>query len=156
MSKAARLLVRQVRDREHRKRPLGRPTSYSIVQRKATALSISEWGNSDLGSGRLCEADFVCNGLCEKTKAAAEEAAELLESTYAAAASATTEYHLKIIEVGRANLNYWLRARPRTRKGRFGTMTEQGNDLAKLAPGVVMRTAEPAQFRVAAACKLFD
>ena len=35
-------------------------------------------------------------------------------------------------------------------------MTEQANDLAKLAPGVVMRTAEPAQFRVAAACKLFD
>jgi len=29
-------------------------------------------------------------------------------------------------------------------------MTEQANDLAKLAPGVVMRTAEPAQFRVAA------
>lgn len=94
--------------------------------------------------------------VCEKIKAAAEEAAELLESTYAAAASATTEYHLKIIEVGRANLNYWLRARPRTHKGRFGTMTEQANDLAKLAPGVVMRTAEPAQFRVAAACKLFD
>jgi hypothetical protein len=92
--------------------------------------------------------------VCETIKAAAEEAAELLESTYAAAASATTEYHLKIIEVGRANLNYWLRARPR--KGRFGTMTEQANDLAKLAPDVIMRTAEPAQFRVSAACKLFD
>jgi phasin len=40
---------------------------------------------------------------CEKAKAASEEAADLLENTYAVMAKGVTEYNLKLIEVARTN-----------------------------------------------------
>jgi phasin len=40
---------------------------------------------------------------CEKAKAASEEAADLLENTYAVMAKGVTEYNLKLIEIVRSN-----------------------------------------------------
>jgi phasin len=40
---------------------------------------------------------------CEKAKAAGEEAADLLENTYAVMAKGVTEYNLKLIEIARTN-----------------------------------------------------
>jgi phasin len=40
---------------------------------------------------------------CEKAKAASEEAADLLENTYAVMAKGLTEYNLKLIEIARTN-----------------------------------------------------
>jgi len=40
---------------------------------------------------------------CEKVKAASEEAADLLENTYAVMAKGVTEYNLKLIEIARTN-----------------------------------------------------
>ena len=40
---------------------------------------------------------------CEKAKASSEEAADLLENTYAVMAKGVTEYNLKLIEIARTN-----------------------------------------------------
>ena len=40
---------------------------------------------------------------CEKAKAASEEAADVLENTYAVMAKGVTEYNLKVIEIARTN-----------------------------------------------------
>ena len=40
-----------------------------------------------------------------KAKAAGEEAADLLQTTYATAAKGATDYNLKVIEIARANAN---------------------------------------------------
>jgi phasin len=40
---------------------------------------------------------------CERVKAASEEAADLLENTYAVMAKGLTEYNLKLIEIARTN-----------------------------------------------------
>ena len=42
---------------------------------------------------------------CEKARAATEEATELMQSTYAAAAKSTADYNLKVFEIARTNIN---------------------------------------------------
>jgi len=48
-----------------------------------------------------------------KAKAASEEAADLLESTYAIVAKGATDYNLKLIEIARINTRAAFRLRPR-------------------------------------------
>jgi len=92
-------------------------------------------------------------------KAATEEAANLFQHTYTAAAKGATEYNLKIIEMARINTNaafdyaqellgvkspseFVELSTARTRK-QFETMTAQTKELATLAQKVAIETGEP-------------
>jgi phasin len=95
----------------------------------------------------------------EKLKAAAEEASDVLEDTYATAAKGASEYGLKVIEATRVNTNaafdfftelmtvksYSDMVELSTAHARkqFETVTAQTKDLAALAQKTATETAEP-------------
>jgi phasin len=95
----------------------------------------------------------------EKMKAAAEEATDVLETTYSTATKGASDYGLKVIEVARANTNAAFDfageimaaktlsevvelASAHTRK-QFEALTAQGKELGTLAQKVATETAEP-------------
>ena len=94
-----------------------------------------------------------------KAKAASEEAADLLQNTYAAVAKGATDYNLKFIEIARANTNtafdyanamlavksvpeFFELSTTHARK-HFETMTAQTKELAALAQKMTTDIAEP-------------
>jgi phasin len=95
----------------------------------------------------------------EKLKAAAEEATDVLEDTYATAAKGASDYGLKVIEASRVNTNaafdfftelmtvksYSDMVELSTAHARkqFETVTAQTKDLAALAQKMATDTAEP-------------
>jgi phasin len=100
-----------------------------------------------------------CKDTYEKMKAAAEEATDVLETTYTTATKGASDYGLKVIETARANTNatldfagelitakslseiielYSTHARKQ-----FEAMTEQTKELTALAQKVMTETAEP-------------
>src|SRR5579863_8701561 len=95
----------------------------------------------------------------EKMKAAAEEATDVLETTYSTASKGASEYGLKVIEATRTNTNAAFDffgelitaktlsevielSSTHTRK-QFETLTEQSKELGALAQKVATETAEP-------------
>jgi phasin len=95
----------------------------------------------------------------EKMKAAAEEATDMLETTYSTASKGSSDYGLKVIEAARVNTNAafdffseMITAKSlsevielssaHTRK-QFETLTKQSKELGTLAQKVATETAEP-------------
>ena len=95
----------------------------------------------------------------EKLKAAAEEATDVLEETYATATKGSTEYGLKLIDAARANTNAAFDffaefitvksiseavelSSAHARK-QFEAVTEQTKELTSIAQKVANETAEP-------------
>ena len=95
----------------------------------------------------------------EKMKAAAEEATDVLETTYSTATKGASDYGLKVIEVARANTNAAFDfageimaaktlsevvelASAHLRK-QFEALTQQSKELGTLAQKVATDTAEP-------------
>jgi phasin len=95
----------------------------------------------------------------EKIKAAAEEATDVLETTYSTATKGASDYGLKMIEVARANTNAVFDfageiiaaktlsevvelTNAHARK-QFEALTQQTKDLSALAQKVATDTAEP-------------
>ena len=100
-----------------------------------------------------------CKDTYEKMKAAAEEATDVLETTYSTATKGASDYGLKVIEVARTNTNAAFDfagevmaaktlsevvelASAHTRK-QFETLSEQTKELSALAQKVATETAEP-------------
>jgi len=95
----------------------------------------------------------------EKMKAAAEEATDMLETTYSTATKGASDYGLKVIEAARANTNAafdfageLLAAKTVSEvvelssahaRKQFETMTQQGKELGALAQKLATETAEP-------------
>ena len=95
----------------------------------------------------------------ERMRAAAEEATDLLEGTYATATKGASDYGLKFIEAARENTNaaFDLAARLMTVKSlsevveistahtrkQFETLTAQSKELATIAQKVAADTVEP-------------
>ena len=95
----------------------------------------------------------------EKMKAAAEEATDVLETTYSTASKGASDYGLKMIEVARVNTNAAFDfagevmaaktlsevvelTSAHTRK-QFEALTQQSKELNALAQKVATETAEP-------------
>ncbi len=95
----------------------------------------------------------------EKMKAAAEEATDVLETTYSTATKGASDYGLKVIEVARANTNAAFDfageimaaktlsevvelSSAHARK-QFEALTAQSKELGTLAQKVATETAEP-------------
>ncbi len=95
----------------------------------------------------------------EKMKAAAEEATDVLETTYSTATKGASDYGLKVIEAARANTNAAFDfagevmaaktlaevvelSNAHARK-QFESLTQQGKELGALAQKVATETAEP-------------
>ncbi len=100
-----------------------------------------------------------CKDTYEKMKAAAEEATDVLETTYTTASKGASDYGLKVIEVARVNTNAALDfagelitvkslselielSSTHARK-QFEAFTEQSKELTALAQKVAAETAEP-------------
>jgi len=95
----------------------------------------------------------------EKMKAAAEEATDVLETTYSTATKGASDYGLKVIEVARANTNAAfdfageiMAAKTLSEvveltsahaRKQFESLTEQSKELGALAQKVATETAEP-------------
>ena len=95
----------------------------------------------------------------EKMKAAAEEATDVLETTYSTAAKGASDYGLKVIEATRVNTNaaFDFAGELITAKSlsevielssaharkQFEALTAQGKELGALAQKVASETAEP-------------
>jgi phasin len=95
----------------------------------------------------------------EKMKAAAEEATDVLEDTYASATKGFTDYGLKVIEVARANTNaafdfyndlFTVKSVAEVveistthARRQFEAVTAQTKELTALAQKVAAETAEP-------------
>ena len=95
----------------------------------------------------------------EKMKAAAEEATDVLETTYSTATKGASDYGLKVIEVARANTNAAfdfageiMAAKTLSEvveltsahaRKQFEALTEQSKELGALAQKVATETAEP-------------
>ena len=95
----------------------------------------------------------------EKMKAAAEEATDVLETTYSTASKGTADYGLKVIEAARANTNaafdfYGELFTAKTlaevielssahARKQFEALTAQSKELGALAQKVAADTAEP-------------
>ena len=95
----------------------------------------------------------------EKLKAAAEEATDVLEETYATATKGSTEYGLKLIDVARLNTNAAfdffseiitvkslleaLELSSAHVRKQFETATEQGKELTSIAQKVATEAVEP-------------
>ena len=104
---------------------------------------------------------------CEKAKAASEEAADLLENTYAVMAKGVTEYNLKLIEIvgtntragfdyahellGVKSLSEFVELSTAHARKQFEAMTAQTKELTALAQKVTIETAEPLKTEVARA-----
>ncbi|MFY9892794.1 MAG: phasin [Xanthobacteraceae bacterium] len=95
----------------------------------------------------------------EKMKAAAEEATDVLETTYSTATKGASDYGLKMIEVARVNTNAAfdfagevMAAKTLSEvveltsahaRKQFEALTQQGKELNALAQKVATETAEP-------------
>ena len=95
----------------------------------------------------------------EKMKAAAEEATDVLETTYSTATKGASDYGLKVIELARANTNAAfdfageiMAAKTLSEvveltsahaRKQFETLTQQSKELGSLAQKVATDTAEP-------------
>jgi phasin len=95
----------------------------------------------------------------EKMKAAAEEATDLLETTYSTATKGASDYGLKVIEAARANTNAafdfageLLAAKTVSEvvelssvhaRKQFETMTQQSKELSALMQKLASETTEP-------------
>jgi phasin len=95
----------------------------------------------------------------EKMKAAAEEATDVLETTYSTASKGASDYGMKVIEAARVNTNAafdyageLLAAKTLSEvielssehaRKQFEALTEQGKELGELAQKVATDTAEP-------------
>jgi len=95
----------------------------------------------------------------EKMKAVAEEATDVLETTYSTASKGASDYGLKMIEAARVNTNaaFDFASEMITAKSlsevmelsstharkQFETLTKQGKELGALAQKVATETAEP-------------
>jgi phasin len=95
----------------------------------------------------------------EKMKAAAEEATDVLEDTYATAAKGCADYGLKLIEASRVNTNAAfdfytelmsvksysevIELSTAHARKQFEAVTAQSKDLAALAQKMATETAEP-------------
>jgi phasin len=100
-----------------------------------------------------------CKDTYEKMKAAAEEATDVLETTYSTATKGASDYGLKVIETARLNTNAafdfageLLTAKTLSEvielssahaRKQFEALTEQGKELGALAQKVATETAEP-------------
>jgi phasin len=100
-----------------------------------------------------------CKDTYEKMKAAAEEATDVMETTYSTAAKGASDYGLKVIDAARTNTNATfdfygelLTAKTLSEvielssthaRKQFETLTEQGKELAALAQKVTIDAAEP-------------
>jgi phasin len=96
---------------------------------------------------------------CEKAKAASEEAADLLQNTYATVTQGVTNYNLKLIEIARTNtraafdyarellgvkspLEFMELSTAQMRK-QFDIASAQSKELCALAQEVATEAAEP-------------
>jgi phasin len=95
----------------------------------------------------------------EKMKAAAEEATDVIETTYSTASRSSSDYSLKVIEVARANANaafdfYGELITAKTlsevielssahARKQFEALTAQSKELGALAQKVATETVEP-------------
>jgi phasin len=95
----------------------------------------------------------------EKMKAAAEEATDVLETTYSTASKGASDYGLKVIEAARVNTNAafdfagelmtaktlseMLELTSAHARKQFEAFTLQGKELGALAQKVATETAEP-------------
>jgi phasin len=100
-----------------------------------------------------------CKDTYEKMKAAAEEATDVLETTYSTATRGASDYGLKVIEAARVNTNAafdfageLITAKTLSEvieltsahaRKQFEAYTEQGKELTALAQKVATDTAEP-------------
>lgn len=100
-----------------------------------------------------------CKDTYEKMKAAAEEATDVLETTYSTATRGYSDYGLKVIEAARVNTNAafdfageLITAKTLSEvielssahaRKQFEAYTEQGKELTALAQKVATDTAEP-------------
>jgi phasin len=100
-----------------------------------------------------------CKDTYEKMKAAAEEATDVLETTYSTATKGASDYGLKMIEAARTNANAafdfageLLTAKTLSEvielssahaRKQFETLTAQSKELSALAQKVATDTAEP-------------
>ena len=100
-----------------------------------------------------------CKDTYEKMKAAAEEATEVLETTYSTASKGASDYGLKMIEATRVNTNAafdyaggLLAAKSLSEvielssahaRKQFEVLTEQSKELTALVQKVATETAEP-------------
>jgi len=100
-----------------------------------------------------------CKDTYEKMKAAAEEATDVLETTYSTATKGASDYGLKVIEAARTNTNAafdfageLLTAKSLSEvielssahaRKQFETLTAQSKELGALAQKVAADTAEP-------------
>jgi phasin len=95
----------------------------------------------------------------EKMKAAAEEATDVLETTYSTASKGASDYGLKMIEAARVNTNAafdyagelfaakslseMIELSSAHARKQFETLTAQSKELSALAQKVATETAEP-------------
>ncbi len=95
----------------------------------------------------------------EKMKAAAEEATDVLETTYSTATKGASDYGLKMIEAARINTNAAfdyagelftakslsevIELSSAHARKQFETLTQQSKELGELAQKVAAETAEP-------------
>jgi phasin len=95
----------------------------------------------------------------EKMKAAAEEATDVMETTYTTASKGAADYGLKVIEAARVNTNAafdfatelmtvkslseMVELSTAHARKQFEAFTQQGKDLGALAQKVATETAEP-------------
>jgi phasin len=95
----------------------------------------------------------------EKMKAVAEEATDVLETTYSTASKGASDYGLKMIEAARVNTNAafdfaneMITAKSLSEvielssahaRKQFETLTKQGKELSALAQKVATETSEP-------------
>jgi phasin len=106
----------------------------------------------------------------ERMKAAAEDATDILEDTYASASKGTTDYTLKTLEIARANTNAAFDfasqlltvkslseavelTSTHTRK-QLDAFIEQSKELAALAQRVAAESSEPLKSGVSKAFKI--
>jgi len=105
----------------------------------------------------------------EKLKTAAEEATDVLETTYVNASRGTAEYGLRLIEAARANtsaafdfaaglmgaksVSEMIELSTRHAREQFETLSEQTKELTALAQKVATETSEPIKSGVN---KVFD
>lgn len=106
---------------------------------------------------------------CEKAKAAAEQATDLLQNAYTTAAKGATDYNLKVIEIARTNtgtaldhardllgvksLPEFVELSTAHARKQFEAMTAQTKDLTEFVVKVTTEVAEPLKTGVT---KAFD
>jgi phasin len=100
-----------------------------------------------------------CKDTYEKMKAVAEEATDVLETTYSTATKGASDYGLKVIEAARVNTNAafdfagelitaktlseMIELSSSHARKQFEALTQQGKELGALAQKVATESAEP-------------